>query len=136
MENKNSQSFGGEQFPEKEMEIFSGQKTGNGESFISGATRDMEREMGVKALDGIEELAERPIDTQANMAKILSEGGTIAVNGEGDERTEKGIDKLVEEAEKSSERTKGRPGDKEGEYQKYRDDVLQSLGHYSVGGSD
>lgn len=133
MENKNSQNFGGEQISSREVEIFSGQKVGHGEPFISGVTQDMERDMGVKALEGIDGIAEVPADAQVNMAKIVQEGGVVSADGEGDERTERGIDKIIEEAEKSSEQTKNRPGDKEGEYQKFRADVLQSLGHYSIG---
>ena len=136
MENKNSQIFGGEQIPDREVGIFSEQQTGGGEPFISGATQDMERDMGVKALEGIEGISEVPADAQVNMARIVQEGGVVSADGEGDARTERGIDKIVEEAEKYSEQTKNRPGDKEGEYQKLRADVLQSLGHYSLEGSD
>ena len=133
MENKSSRDFGGEQIPSREVEIFSEQRADVDESFISGVTRDMERDMGVKALEGIDDIAEVPADVQVNMAKIVQEGGIVSADGEGDARTERGIDKIVEEAERSSEKTKGRPGDKEGEYQKFRAEVLQSLGHYSIG---
>ena len=133
MENKSSQNFGGEQISSREVEIFSEQQTVGNEPFISGVTQDMERDMGVRALEGIDNIAEVPADAQMNMAKIVQEGGVVSADGEGDSRTERGIDKIVEEAERSSEKTKGRPGDKEGEYQKFRADVLQSLGHYSIG---
>lgn len=133
MENKSSQNFGGEQISSREVEIFSGQQAVGNEPFISGVTQDMERDMGVRALEGIDNIAEVPADAQMNMAKIVQEGGVVSADGEGDSRTERGIDKIVEEAERSSEKTKGRPGDKEGEYQKFRADVLQSLGHYSIG---
>lgn len=132
MENLNSQNFGGEQISGEEVGIFSG-STEAKQEFISGNTADMERDMGVKALEGLEELA----GVQGGMPgeNLAVESGIVSEDGEGDARTEKGIDKLVEEAEKSSKEMAGRPGDKEGEYQRYRESVLQSLGHYAMEGS-
>lgn len=105
MENKNSQIFGGESFPETENGIFSVDTEKRQEGFISGATTDMERDLGVKALEGIDDLASVPADA-GNVEKVIEGSGVIAASGEADVHTEKGVDELVEKAEKSVDEAK------------------------------
>lgn len=99
MENKSSQIFGGER------------NLGVGEGIFSSEVRQEEeterfipdnaKSMGEGALKGINELPmpEEPVDE--DIKRVIQGGGVIAKDGESDTHTEKGVDEMVERAERS-----------------------------------
>ena len=102
MENKNSQNFGGENLSERER-YFGVEQMQEVEKFIP----DNVQSMGEGALKGLNDLPEVEENENApDMARVIQGGGVIAADGEADTWTEKGVDELVERAEKSVDEAK------------------------------